>query len=220
MTYSESAFERICRDVGYDVEQPRVRCRHGIKTADFVITTGFSSVIAEVEELRPNRDDLRQINAMQRGEAVGGGCTIGARLRNHIRRAAEQLKPYADQGVPIIVVLYDNVRVGNTRVAYPMFYLQPHDIDAAMYGDRVAYVSLATRSRMQPDRNGGRRTCTANEKNYISAVAVISDHDDKTMFFYHNCFAKVPLAAPLFRGEKFFHLQKVAGEPWRWDEMT
>ena len=74
-----------------------------------------------------------------------------------------------------------------------MFYLRRHDIDAAMYGDRVAYISLATRSRLQPDRNGGQRTCTANQKTYISAIAVISDPDDKTVLFYHNCFASVPL---------------------------
>ena len=219
MTHSESVFERICREVGYEVERPLLRCREGIKTADFEITASGQCLIAEVEELRPNRDDMRQIQAMQDGIPVGGGCTIGARPRKHIRRAAEQLKPYAHRGVPMLVVLYDNVRVGNTRVAYPMFYLQSHDIDAAMYGDRVAYVSLVTRSRTRPDGNGGRRTCTANEKNYVSAVAVISDHDDKTVLFYHNCFARVPLAAPLFRGENFFHLQKVAWEPWRWSAI-
>ena len=215
MTHSETVFERICREAGYEIEQPVLRSRDGIKTADFVITVNGRCVIAEVEELRPNRDDLRQINAMQRGESVGGGCTIGARPRKRIRRAVEQLKPYADRGVPLRVILYDNVRAAKTRVAYPMFYLQRHDIDAAMYGDRVAYISLATRSRLQPDRNGGQRTCTANQKTYISAIAVISDPDDKTVLFYHNCFASVPL----FRGENFFHLQKVAGEPWQWSVL-
>jgi hypothetical protein len=172
--------------------------------------------MVEVEELRPNRDDIRQIRETESNSFTGGGCTIGARPRQHIRRAAHQLKPYAAEAIPLIITLYDNVRIGKTRVAYPMFYLQPHDIDAAMYGDRTAYISLATGRRSVPDRNGGKRTCTASEKDYISAVAVISDHDDATVFFYHNSFAKVPLRPPLFRGEAFLHFVKVVDQPWKW----
>jgi hypothetical protein len=99
-----------------------------------VIVSGANfRVVAEVDGLRPNRDDLRQIRSVQDGAPIGGGCTIGARPRQDIRVAARQLKPYATEQIPLLVVFYDNVRVGNIRVAYPMFYLQPHDIDAAMY---------------------------------------------------------------------------------------
>ena len=153
---------------------------------------------------------------MRDGDPTGGGSTIGARPRRHIRAAARQLKPYAAQQIPLLIVLYDNVRVGNTRVAYPMFYLQPHDIDAAMYGDRTAYVPLRPNAIRRPDRNGGKRTCTSTERTYISAVAVISDWDDSTMIFYHNRFARVPLASPVFRGKNFYHFQKVPEEPWKW----
>src|SRR6266542_6011196 len=175
VSHSEKIFEQICRNAGYEIEHLDVRDREGIPSADFVIGGSDFRLIAEVEELRPNKDDLRQISAWQNNQPIGGGCTIGARPRKHIRRAARQLKPYAGQQIPLLIVLYDNVRVGNVRVAYPMFYLQPHDIDAAMYGDRTAYISLTTRSRARPDRNGGQRTCTASEKNYVSAVAVISE---------------------------------------------
>jgi hypothetical protein len=220
MTHSETIFERICRDAGYDIERPTLRDYEGVPTADFVVSTPAFRLVAEVEELRPNKEDLRQIDSARRGEMTAGGCTIGARPRQHIRRAARQLRGYSAQGIPLIVVLYDNVRVGDIRVAYPTFYLQPHDIDAAMYGDRTAYISMATCARTKPDRNGGRRTCTAKEKNYISAVAVISDHDDATVIFYHNQFANVPLAPPAFRGSNFFHLQKVPDEPWKWVPLT
>jgi|SRR4030095_4524156 hypothetical protein len=219
MTHSERVFEQICRNAGYDIERPVLRNRERVPTADFVVSTPAFRLV-EVEELRPNEDDLRQIDSIRRGEMSVGGCTIGARPRQHIRRAARQLKPYSAQGIPLVVVLYDNVRVGDIRVAYPMFYLQPHDIDAAMYGDRTAYISVATCLPGRPDRNGGRRTCTAKEKNYISAVAVISDHDDTTVIFYHNQFADSPLASPAFRGGNFFHLQKVPDEPWNWIPLT
>jgi hypothetical protein len=216
MTHSETIFELACRRAGYEIRRPALRDLDGVKSADFIIRSGDLCVVAEVEELRPNREDLREIRASQNGEPIGGGCTIGARPRQHIKRAARQLKPYAIERVPLLIVLYDNVRLGNTRVAYPMFYLQPHDIDAAMYGDRTAYVSTATSRRSKPDQNGGKRTCTATEKTYVSAVAVISDADDQTLIFYHNCFAAVPLVPPFFRGPNFFHVAKAVGEPWKW----
>ena len=216
MTHSETIFERICRNAGYQIVRPSLRDRERVPTADFVVSTSAFRLVAEVEELRPNKGDIRQIDSIRRGETTAYGCTIGARPRQHIRRAARQLKPYSAEGISLLVVLYDNVRVGDIRIAYPMFYLQPHDIDAAMYGDRTAYISLATCAPTEADRNGGRRTCTANEKKYISAGAVISDHDDATMIFYHNQFADVPLTPPAFRGRNFFHLQKVRGDPWKW----
>jgi hypothetical protein len=216
VTHSERVFDEICQRAGYAVERPSLRDREGVATADFIVRSGSAVAVVEVEELRPNQDDIRQIREMEANNFAGGGCTIGARPRKHIRRAARQLKPYAAENIPLVIALYDNVRIGKTRVAYPMFYLQPHDIDAAMYGDRTAHISIATSGRARPDRNGGKQTCTASEKNYVSAVAVISDHDDATVIFYHNRFAKVALRAPLFRGKNFFHLAKVIGEPWKW----
>jgi len=216
MTHSETVFERVCQNAGYYIEKLALRDRERVPTADFIVSTSNFRLVAEVEELRPNEEDLRQIDSIRRGKMTPYGSTIGARPRQHIRRAARQLKSYSAHGIPLLVVLYDNVRVGDIRVAYPTFYLQPHDIDAAMYGDRTAFISAATCAPTGPDRNGGRRTCTANEKKYISAVAVISDHDDATVIFYHNQFADVPLTPPAFRGSNFFHLQKVPDEPWKW----
>ena len=216
MTHSEAIFERICRNAGYDVERPALREVEGVPSADFVVWTSAFRVIAEVEELQPNVDDLRLIDSIRRGEMAAYGSTIGARSRKHIRRAARQLKPYSAQGIPLLVVLYNNVRVDDVRAAHPTFYLEGHDIDAAMYGDRTAYISVATCAPTGPDRNGGKRTCMAKEKKHISAIAVISDHNDATVIFYHNQFADVPLAPPAFRDSSFFHLQKVPDEPWKW----
>jgi hypothetical protein len=220
-THSEAVFEKICINAGYGVVRPVLRDAEGVATADFIVSTSTTEVIVEVEELRPNRDDLRQIREMENGGCTGGGSTIGQRARIHLRRAARQLKPYSSQKIPLIVALYDNVRVGRTRVAYPMFYLQPHEIDAAMFGDRTVYVSLASAGVIQtrPDINGGRQTLTPTQKTYVSAVAVISDADDSTVIFYHNHFASRPLTPDLFVGQNFFHLRKPTpsnAAPWQW----
>ena len=216
MTHSEMVFERICRNAGYQTQRPVLQDREGVPTADFVVSTSGFRLAAEVEELRPNKDDLQRIDSTRRGKMPAYGSTIGARSRQHIRRAARQLKPYSVHGIPLLVVLYNNVQLAGIRATHPMFHLESHDIDAAMYGDRTAYISIATCAPTGRDRNAGRRTCTAKEKKYISAVAVISDHDDGTMTFYHNQFANVPLKPPAFRGNNFFHFQKVPDEPWKW----
>src|SRR5207249_12049328 len=101
----------------------------------------------------------------------------------------------------------------------PMDHLMPWHIDAAMYGDRVVHVALAPGVSVRPDRYGGGRTFTRERKTYISAVAVISDHDDRTVIFYHNCFAERPLPRAFFSGPQFYHLQKeqeIPGKPWEW----
>jgi len=208
-------FEGICRNAGYQTQRPVLQDREGVPTADFVVSTSGFRLAAEVEELRPNKDDLQRIDATRRGKMPAYGSTIGARSRQHIRRAARQLKPYSVHGIPLLVVLYNNVQLAGIRATHP-FHLESHDIDAAMYGDRTAYISIATCVPTGRDRNAGRRTCTAKEKKYISAVAVISDHDDTTMTFYHNQFANVPLKPPAFRGNNFFHFRKVPDEPWKW----
>lgn len=63
MTHSEEIFELICRNAGYEIEHLDVRDREANPSADFVIGGGDFRLIAEVEELRPNKDDLRQISA-------------------------------------------------------------------------------------------------------------------------------------------------------------
>jgi len=106
------------------------------------VQTPHGCIIAEIEELTPNPDDLRQIREMRDTGSSSGGSVIGARAHAAIRHAAMQLREHQATEVPMIAVLYDNVRTPEGRVGYPMFYLEAHHIDAAMYGDGVVYVPL------------------------------------------------------------------------------
>lgn len=218
-TYSEELFAGICIRHGYQVEKLPTRSKQSLKTADFVIETPHCRLIAEIEELTPNKDDQRQIEEMHETGATDGGRKIGARARAAIRRAAVQLKDHRNENLPMIAVLYDNVRTSDGRVGYPMFYLEHHDIDAAMYGDRVMHVSLGGSPSVVPDRNGAARTTTTGEKNYLSAIVVISDWDDKTLYIYHNRFARVALPFEVFSDTWCYHYQKseqTYSEPWTW----
>jgi hypothetical protein len=218
-TRSEQLFAAICTRQGYQLEKLPTRSEQRLKTADFAVQTPYGRIVAEVEELTANRDDLRQIREMKESKRTSGGTIIGARARTALRHAAVQLRDHLEEQVPMVAVLYDNVRTSDGRVGYPMYYLEPHHIDAAMYGDRVAFVSLGGGALPRSDRSGGGRTTTKNERNYLSAVAVISDLDDETLLVYHNYHAVIPLAAEIFSDDRcrhFWKRQDPHGEPWTW----
>jgi len=222
-TKSEELFVSICNRHGYRVEKLPTRSDQGLKTADFSIQTRDGRILAEVEELTPNSDDLRQIKKFEETGSTSAVGTIGSRARAAIRHATLQLKNHCSERVPMIAVLYDNVRTPNGRVAYPMYYLEHHHIDAAMYGDRIVPVPLGEDVTPRPDRSGGGRTTTQAEKNYLSAVAVISDWDDETMFVFHNSFAGIPLPVEVFSDSRCHHYRKgfdPHGEPWKWHPAT
>lgn len=222
-TKSEELFAAICGRHSYEVTKLPTRSDEYLKTADFSALTPYGRIVAEIEELSPNPDDLRQIKEMKETGITHGGGTIGVRARRAIRHASIQLSDHSNEQVPLIAVLYDNVRTLDGRVAYPLYYLEPHHIDAAMYGQRVVHVALRGGVTPHSDRSGGGRTTTPNEKNYLSAVAIISDWDDKKLFVYHNCFADYPLPVEVFSDHLCHHLKKGSDpcqEPWQWHAAT
>ena len=218
-TKSEELFVAICERHGYKVSKMPTRSAENLKTADFSVLTPHGQFVAEIEELTPNKDDLRQIREMKETGSTSGGGKIGERARRAIRHAAAQLRQHRAEKIPLIAVLYDNVRTTDGRVAYPMLHVEQHHIDTAMYGARVVHVPLQQGASPRFDRNGGGRTTTHDEKTYVSAVGVISDWDGETLFVYHNCYAEIPLPRSTFIDEKCHHYRKGAAphsEPWTW----
>jgi hypothetical protein len=212
-THSERVLWKICIGCGYEIESLPTREKLGLRTADFIISHAGNSFIAEVEEIRANEDDLKQIHELKEKHFTAGGGIIGARARHHIRDAADQLKAHSNEKIPLVIFLYNGIRKTAGNGVWPMAYLESYNIDAAMYGNMVVHVALSPGAVRRPDRNGGKRTLTATEKTYVSAVAVISDYDDRTIVFYHNHFAAAPLPRNFFIGPSFFHLEK-AKEPF------
>jgi hypothetical protein len=218
-TRSECLFQKICRRHGYKTTSLERQPHLARKSADFRVTANGSTFIVEVKELTPNRDDLRQIREMKETGTTSGGSTVGARAREAIKQASAQLRLYKGQNLPLLIVLYDNVRTADGRVAHPMCYLEPHCIDAAMYGDLVVMVPIGRGTPRTADRSGGGRTMTDTTKTYISAVAVISDWDDESFLIYHNRFAEEQFPRTVFNDSKCYHLEKRGtpfAEPWKW----
>src|SRR6266536_3186824 len=123
---------------------------------------------------------------MKENGFTSGGGVVASRAHDAIRDAALQLRSHEEEGVPLLIVLYNNIRTRDGRAGHPLSHLEDYHIDAAMFGHRVVNVPLVPDVAPRPDRSGGGRTMTAQFKTYISAVAVISDWDDETIFVYHN----------------------------------
>jgi hypothetical protein len=101
-----------------------------------------------------------------------------------------------------------------------MYYLEPHCIDAAMYGDLVVTVPMRPGTPRTADRSGGGRTMIETRKTYISAVAVISDWDDESFLIYHNRFAEKQLPQTVFNDSKCSHFEKCGCSICRTVEMA
>lgn len=219
MTRSENLFAALCQRLRYCCTAIPEKPEAARRTPDYRVSTPFGDLIAEVKELQPNPEDRETIRLQRTEVGPSGSDTIGHRARKAIRDAANQLKVHRDERVPMLVVLYDNVRTEYGRFGYPVYFLESASIDAAMYGDRKVLVRAPDAEGVSAEFNGGHRTTTAREKRYISAVLVISDHDDVTTYVYHNIHAERPLPAHIFVGEKCFHCRK-SGDghqtPWQW----
>jgi hypothetical protein len=218
-THSDYLFQKICARHGYKAARLERQPHLSRPSADFLVTANGLTFVVEVKELTPNRDDLRQIREMKDTGTTSDGGNIGSRAREAIKEASVQPRPYKNQNLPLLIVLYDNVRTADGRVAYPMYYLEPHCIDAAMYGDLVVTVPMRPGTPRTADRSGGGRTMTETTKTYISAVAVISDWDDESFLIYHNRFAEKQLPQTVFNDSKYSHFEKCGApfaEPWKW----
>jgi hypothetical protein len=218
-TLSENIFVDFCDHLGYRTEKIPTQSDDGLKTPDFRVISGDRSLVAEVKEITPNEEDRKHIEAFQNDEIRVHSSKPGERARREIKSAAKQLREHSGRGYPLIVVLYENFEIEGPNPFYPMFYTMPYNIDFAMFGMIAVTVSLEDRSKRYPDKSGPGKTTNEKEKKYISAVCVISNHDDKTFFVYHNPFAEVPLSTDWFSGEHCIHYKKpepVYGSPQKW----
>jgi len=125
-TNSEGLFLKYCADQSYQIEKiPEGADR----TPDFKVCTPYGQIIAEVKETCPNEEEIK-IASENGGTIVK---SIGKRAGEKIKQAMK--KKYADQQIPRVIVLYDNIVVNGVHPLRPSFYFDPTDIAFGMYGE-------------------------------------------------------------------------------------
>ena len=160
---SEERFERYLSEQGYgfdhepDLDVP--------KRPDYLVARAGDQALCEVKEFSTTaiRDALRG----RRSGFLSDRQTFGA-VRNQLDAAARQLKPLAERGIPLVVVL------ANPHGADVS--LEPEDVMAAMYGGPAYSIPIAPAGATDEgtyffNRDGAYTAKAA----YISAVATLHE---------------------------------------------
>lgn len=201
----ETLFAQACHRHGYFA---RKIAKGSNQTADFEVTAASEMFIAEVKSINPSPADFQKLVEMKETRETSISLELGRRAKNAINKALDQLRRYEARRIPLVAVLYDNVRLDDQRLGYPELHVQPSHIDAAMFGRvRVEFDFTVGPARTSQHRSNegviGPKTNTL-----FSGVIVISDWDDQTLKIYHNPFASNPLGFATFTDTKCFHMVK------------
>ena len=210
MTTSEEIFEEYCRIQKYICTKIPEGSKRG-KTPDWTITVKNQKIIVEVKELTPNPDDKQRAADMVNKGCSSGNESVGRRIQSKVSKATDQLGKYKNCGIPLVLVLYDNIIVNGQRPYIRNKHFDPVYIDSAMYGLQTVKLKKDTLEHLSDER-GGNKLRTLEEKKYISAISIIDKDENNKPFIasYHNYFATIPLPLTVFAGQKDKHFKKPA----------
>ena len=206
---------KYCEAQLYTVEKIQKRAD---RTPDFRVVTAHGAIIAEVKEACANGEDERiATHLKQRRKAASWWDRPGKRVRAMIGKANGQTRSSLAEGLPCVVILYDNVIVGGDRPRGQNYFFTGLDIAIGMYGQLKTAVMFSGNA-ITGTRNelGGDRTLRFNKEKQISAVCVLTDGTGTPLPFmrvYHNSYAARPLPREIFCGAHDKHM-KNPGDNW------
>jgi hypothetical protein len=112
--------------------------------------------------------------------------TLGDHIRRRIEGSKKQIQFGARQGVPSILLIYNNI-----DPVFQDFGTEPMDFTAAMYGAYTILINRETRAASDLF-NGKDRMLQESKNTSFSAVGHLCDRGEKTtVTLYENVFAKV-----------------------------
>jgi len=152
---------------------------------DYRVTVGGGEIIFELKELVED-ENFGVIEDPKFPHIRSSSRTVGDHIRRRIESSKKQIQFGARQGIPSILLVYNNV-----DPVFQDFGTEPMDFTAAMYG---AYTILMNReTRTASDWfNGKDRMLQESKNTSFSAVGHLCDRGGKTtVTLYENVFAKV-----------------------------
>jgi hypothetical protein len=163
---SEHRFRRYLEENGYTWKQLDDGSHSG-PTPDYRVERDGVAAIVEVKEFTTTQLSRRLAALGPGGTSIGDDESAGP-VRSKINAGARQLKPWADSGLPLVILL-----VNPWGIYLP---LASEDLQIAMYGNMVARVpfnqeteELTGPVRLELDRNGA----LTNRHPFVGAVAVL-----------------------------------------------
>ena len=161
-TQSELLFEELLKERGFEFIKGEVYFKKGEKCPDYYVKTKYGNIICEVKECGES-----ELHKMFQKVKVGAlsSKSISGPIREKIKKASKQLKPYVKNKIPMIVILSN---------PYGYFAdLDNEEILSAMYGEIGISIPLTDDKEKEPELFFGRDGILTNQKEYISAVCVL-----------------------------------------------
>ncbi|HMC07230.1 MAG TPA: hypothetical protein VKG89_07540 [Solirubrobacterales bacterium] len=168
-TSGDKLFERYLREHGYEpgAHEPDLAEYAIAKRPDFLPRLGELRIACEVEQFTAGASALERRLADQRTISASGKEVYGP-IRNHVAKAAQQLKPLTALQLPLVVVL------ANPEGA--MLDLSVQHVLSALYGNPTftmdvdpAVGAAVGDGRLEFGRDGK----LTNDHPYLSAVALL-----------------------------------------------
>lgn len=171
---AESIFEEFCNlnDI------PCQKIPEGMKaTPDYKVILNGKAVFVEVKQIDADDDFTNE----------GASRTLGSHVRAKINEARKQLKVALDQGIPAILLVYNNLD------SLQAFGTEQDDFRAAMYGEPTVVLNL-DENRITDSYEGRNRSFREGKNTSFSAVGCIKQtKEGPTVLIYENIFSDNPL---------------------------
>jgi hypothetical protein len=181
-TKSEALFEEFLHSNGARFSRIEEVKEKDAKRPDYIVEIGDVRIMFEVKQLGDDED-------AERAQLTGGwSSTPGAQLRQRITRSKKQIQFGADQGIPAVLLVYNNTD--------PIFQLRgtdEFDFRTAMYGELTMLID--TRAQEKSEFFHGRKKEMQESKNTsFSAVGhLCSLGGTTTVTLWENTYAKVKI---------------------------
>ena len=211
MTRSEQLFERFCAGIGLRLHKvPESK----LKSPDYYLEVRNSRLVVEVKQIDANKQErsvLRKPPDEWNEDDIFHWDIPGDRLRNKIANAMPLLRALSKGEYPTLLVIYDNI------MAWPEL-ADEYAVRVAMYGIETAMITPEVApeggAKIVERWYGPRKRVTEQHNTTLSAIAVMSDQDGRTLItVYHNWYAKVPMRKEmlLVSGVEHFELERAPG---------
>ena len=166
---------------------------------DYLVCASETQIIFELKELAEDKN-FAVVNDTAQPGIKSHSRTVGAHVRRAIAGSRKQIKYGADQGIPSVLLIYNNV-----DLVFQMFGTELTDFVAAMYGEYTISINKRTKvvselfngnnSMMQPDQTTEQgQTVKPSKNTSFSAVGHLCDRGGTTtVTLFENLYAKVKL---------------------------
>ena len=185
MTASEQAFESFCSDNNF---VPNRINEEASPRPDYWVEIKKNKLVFEIKELDADRNFV-VVNEPSSPRCGIYSRTVGEHVRKRIHRARKQIQFAASQGLPSILLIYNNLD------PLHLFGTEDHDFLTGMYGELTLQINKLTRQKAGEPFYGKNQYVNKSKNTSFSAVGRLAPSSGKmTVTLFENVFAKVRIA--------------------------